>query len=170
MPPPLSAELTQRLSRLGERLGERGQRLLTVESCTGGWLAATLSAIPGSSRWFEGSLVTYSNRMKQALVQVPAAMLDQNGAVSEQVVSAMARGGLALGNVQYAIAISGIAGPEGGTSEKPVGTVWFAWSGPGRTLTECCHFQGDRQQIRWQAVLHAIDGLANVMGSPGCYC
>ncbi len=131
--------------------------LVTAESCTGGEIAARLTDVPGSSQWFDAGLVTYSNAAKQRLLSVPAAVLTEYGAVSEQTVRAMAEGALIHSDANMSIAVSGVAGPEGGTTTKPVGTVWFAWGFANQCVARCQHFSGDRISIRQQAVLYALN-------------
>lgn len=146
--------------RLGKLCLARGLRLATAESCTGGWVAQALTEIPGSSQWFDAGYVTYSNDAKQRMLGVPAETLRDFGAVSEETVEAMALGALREGEANLSVAISGIAGPDGGTALKPVGTVWFAWAKKGQVLnTALCQFDGDRQSIREQAVRRALLGL-----------
>ncbi|MGQ9830120.1 MAG: nicotinamide-nucleotide amidase [Thermochromatium sp.] len=155
-----SRELIQLAGRVGEWLQTRGWRLATAESCTGGWIAKTITDIPGSSDWFERGFVTYSNLAKQELLGVDAALLEEHGAVSAAVVRAMVEGALAHSHAEIALAVSGIAGPGGGSSTKPVGTVWFAWGQTGhRTVTHRTCFVGDREAIRAQAVRTALFGL-----------
>ncbi len=147
-------------ARLGEVLRERGQRLATAESCTGGWVAKACTDIAGSSGWFERGFVTYSNEAKRDMLGVPAQTLQDHGAVSRETVEAMARGALARSQADWAVAISGIAGPGGGTPGKPVGTVWLAWAGPGGWQeTRCERFSGDREAVRRQSVRAALSGL-----------
>jgi nicotinamide-nucleotide amidase len=155
-------ELQTLATRVARTLGTRGLRLATAESCTGGWIAKVLTDLAGSSDWFERGLVTYSNRAKQELLDVPAALLETHGAVSEAVVAAMARGLRARAGVEVTLAVSGIAGPGGGTPDKPVGTVWFAWDA-GTSRTECVRFIGDRDAVRRQAVAHALRGLLDTL-------
>lgn len=156
-------ELQTLATRVARTLGARHRRLATAESCTGGWIAKVLTDLAGSSDWFERGLVTYSNRAKQELLDVPAALLEAHGAVSEAVVAAMARGLRERTGVDVTLAVSGIAGPGGGTPDKPVGTVWFAWdAGPSRT--DCVQFAGDRDAVRRQAVAHALRGLLELLG------
>jgi len=158
---------------LGSALNERGWRVATAESCTGGGIAAAITEVPGSSGWFEYGLVTYANRAKQQLLGVPGATLASGGAVSEAVVAQMVRGALALSEADLAVAVSGVAGPDGGSAEKPVGTVWLAWgcrSDDGPVVrARCCHFPGDRAAVRAQTVLLALrelEGLAR-LETPG---
>ncbi len=154
-------ELAHRTARC---LGSRGLWLATAESCTGGWIAKALTDVAGSSGWFERGLVTYSNRAKQELLGVPAELLVAHGAVSEAVVAAMARGLRERAGVDVTLATSGIAGPDGGTPDKPVGTVCLAWD-DGTSRTEVVHFAGDREAVRRQAVAHALRGLLDVLGA-----
>ena len=146
------------------RLLAREQRLAVAESCTGGLLAAQLTARAGASRWFERGFVVYSNAAKQDLLGVKAATLEQHGAVSEAVVREMVEGALVRSNAQWAVAITGIAGPDGGTPDKPVGTVWIAWAGPG-ALERCQQhrFSGSRESVRQQAVQAALARLAALL-------
>ena len=141
-----------------------GWQLTTAESCTGGWVAKSCTDLAGSSDWFGTGFVTYSNAAKVALLGVADATLESSGAVSEPVVREMAEGALARTGADLAVAISGIAGPSGGTPDKPVGTVWFAWSrrsGAGRlTWTRLCQLDGDREQVRRQAVAIALAGVS----------
>ena len=141
------------------------KQLAVAESCTGGWLAKALTDIPGSSAWFERGLVTYSNAAKQDLLGVSATSLAEQGAVSEAVVREMARGVLANCPVDVAVAISGVAGPGGGTPDKPIGTVWFAWATrSGLEVAMCSHFDGDRVAVRRQSVQHALERLLELLG------
>lgn len=134
--------------------------MATAESCTGGWVAQAITAVPGSSAWFECGFVTYSNEAKQELLGVQAATLSTHGAVSEATVREMAAGALTRSRAEVACAISGIAGPSGGSAEKPVGTVCFAWAMVGRAVeTASLHFDGDRRAIRAQSVRAALQGL-----------
>jgi nicotinamide-nucleotide amidase len=149
-------------ARVGARLLERGERVATVESCTGGWIAKALTDVPGSSGWVEAGLVTYGNEAKQRLAGVRAASLDSGGAVSEAVVREMAAGALERTSAERSVAVSGIAGPGGGTPAKPVGTVWVAWArrGPEPTVrTRLLRLDGDREAIRRLTVLAALEGL-----------
>lgn len=146
--------------RVGALLRTNGQRLTTAESCTGGWVAQCLTAIAGSSEWFERGFVTYSNEAKQEMLGVPADTLNTRGAVSEATALAMATGALKQSHADWALAITGIAGPSGGLPGKPVGTVCFSWAGPdGQLSTETCHFTGNRGEIRAQSVAQALNGL-----------
>ncbi|WP_421866812.1 CinA family protein [Motiliproteus sp.] len=145
---------------LAQALLAKGWRAVTAESCTGGGVAHQLTTLAGSSGWLEGGFVTYSNAMKQRLLGVPEAVFIGPGAVSQECVEAMAEGALQHSDAQLSVAISGIAGPGGGTPDKPVGTVWFAWASTEGDLKSLCHcFNGDRQTVRDQAVVAAISGM-----------
>ncbi|MEK6807137.1 MAG: CinA family protein [Pseudomonadota bacterium] len=152
-------KITPDVERLAERLRLRGEKLATAESCTGGLVAKLLTDLPGSSDWFERGLITYSNAAKQDLLGVPAATLEMHGAVSRQTVEAMAAGLLARAPVQWALAITGIAGPSGGSSEKPVGLVWIACGGKAGVVAEQHRFAGDRGSVREQAAAAALNLL-----------
>lgn len=144
----------------GALLRGNGQRLATAESCTGGWVAMCLTAIAGSSDWFERGFVTYSNDAKREMLGVDAGTLAAHGAVSEATALAMAAGALHHSRADWALAVTGIAGPTGGSPEKPVGTVCFAWAGPdGRLDAETRRFAGERADVRAQSVAHALRGL-----------
>ncbi len=152
----------ERLAReLGERLAERGWRVATAESCTGGWIAQAITAIAGSSGWFEAGLVTYSNDAKVALLGVDAMTIARHGAVSEATAAAMAGGALAATGADLAVAVTGVAGPDGGTAAKPVGMVCFGYARAGAAATaETCHFDGDRRAVRAATVAHALRELS----------
>jgi nicotinamide-nucleotide amidase len=162
-------EELHRLARtLGDKLAAAGWRLVTAESCTGGWIAKTITDIPGSSRWLEGGFVTYSNQAKQDLLAVRSDTLATHGAVSDAVVREMASGALSRSRVQVAVAVSGIAGPGGGSSDKPVGTVWLAWAIAGQAQISACRlFHGDREAVRRQAVAEALKGLIDLVPGDG---
>lgn len=161
--PPSDAELRHLAERLGACMTAAGLRLTLAESCTGGWVAKVVTDIGGSSRWFDRGFVTYTNESKQQLLAVPEATIATQGAVSAATVAAMAHGALAQSGAQLSCAISGIAGPGGGTPDKPVGLVWFAWgSRDGAIHTEQQIFAGDREAVRRQAVAHALRGLLDV--------
>ena len=158
------SELTDLSEKLGKLLFDQDKQLAVAESCTGGWLAKSLTDIAGSSAWFERGLVTYSNAAKQDLLGVSAATLTQHGAVSEAVVREMALGVLANGPADVAVAISGVAGPGGGTPDKPVGTVWFAWATrSGLIVAMCRQFDGDRAAVRQQSVRYALVRLLELL-------
>ena len=162
-PIPSDHELLQLAEQLGQRLVARQLYLATAESCTGGWVAKVITDIVGSSAWFERGFVTYTNESKQQMLGVEAATIHEHGAVSEQTVTAMASGALVHSQAQYSLAITGIAGPAGGTPFKPVGTVWFAWAcRQGEAITVEAQqqiFSGERDAIRRQAVAHALAQL-----------
>lgn len=147
------------VASVAARLLTRREWLAVAESCTGGLIAAACTDLAGSSRWFERGLSTYSNRAKHELLGVSESLLASFGAVSEPCVRAMAEGLLARAPVQHTVAVSGIAGPSGGTVEKPVGTVWIAWGGHLGVRTQMFVFAGDRQAVRAQAVAAALSGL-----------
>jgi nicotinamide-nucleotide amidase len=152
--------------QVGAALRERGLTLAAAESCTGGWLCQAVTAVPGSSAWFDRGFVTYTNAAKQELLGVPAEALDAHGAVSEPTVRAMAEGVLRHSAADCAVAISGIAGPGGATPGKPVGTVWLAWQTRGAgTLARREQFDGDRQAVRRQAVAAALRGVLALCGA-----
>ncbi|MBX2807237.1 MAG: CinA family protein [Cellvibrionaceae bacterium] len=151
--------LISRVGLLAAQLKQRQWRLTTAESCTGGGLAYALTECPGSSSWFEQGFITYSNLAKQRQLAVDPTVLAAQGAVSSAVVDAMAIGALHKAAADIAVAVSGIAGPGGGTVDKPVGTVWLAWATAGECTHRCCHFLGDRQSVRAQAVDKALSGL-----------
>ncbi|PHQ17170.1 CinA family protein [Marinobacter profundi] len=151
------------LAAAGERLGElltaRNLTIATAESCTGGWVAKVLTDRAGSSGYVVAGLVTYSNEAKRRLLGVGADTLQQFGAVSEPVVRQMVAGALQATDADVAVAISGIAGPGGGSDAKPVGTVWFAWGSRQDIRASICHFDGDRDAVRRQAVLYVLQGV-----------
>ena len=154
------------LSRLvGEHLAARGWRLATAESCTGGWVAEVVTATAGSSGWFDSGFITYSNDAKCALLGVSPMTLARHGAVSEATVSEMAAGALARSRADLAVAVSGVAGPGGGSAAKPVGTVCLAWARRGApTATTTVHLAGDRAAVRRQTVLLALQGVLERCG------
>ena len=145
--------------QVGAALKARGLRLVTAESCTGGWVSMALTAVAGSSDWFERGYVTYSNVAKQDDLGVQEETLRRHGAVSEETAREMAAGALKRGGAQVALAITGIAGPTGGSPAKPVGTVCFAWAHGSKISSETRRFDGDRESVRRQSVLHALKGL-----------
>lgn len=145
---------------VGALLLANGEWLATAESCTGGWVGQCATAIAGSSRWFDRGFVTYSNAAKIESLGVSAETLDAQGAVSEATAAAMALGALRRSRADWALAITGVAGPGGGSPGRPVGIVCFAWAGPqGRVETETCRFAGDRAAVRAQSVAHALEGV-----------
>lgn len=157
--------ITDLAARLGAALKVRKASLAAAESCTGGGIAEAVTRIAGSSAWFERGWVTYSNKAKAVELGVPPEVIRAGGAVSEAVVVAMASGARARAGTDWAVAVSGVAGPEGGTDEKPVGTVWLAWAGRDAVTTECHVFPGDRAAVRRQTVEKALAGLLERIGS-----
>lgn len=165
---PTQAELEALAARVGVALGARGQMLATAESCTGGWAAQCLTAIAGSSEWFERGFVTYSNAAKQELLGVDAETLALHGAVSEATAAAMAAGALAHSHADWSLAITGVAGPGGGSADKPVGLVCFAWAGgEGILRVSTRRFAGGRAAVRGQAAAYALAGLLDALGCNG---
>ena len=151
--------MTDPRRELAEKLQKSGWMMVTAESCTGGLIAGACTDLPGSSNWFERGFVTYSNAAKTDLLGVDAALIATHGAVSEPVARAMAEGALRHAPAQVSVAVTGVAGPTGGSADKPVGTVWFGWCVNGVTTTECRHFDGDRAAVRQATVAHALAGL-----------
>jgi nicotinamide-nucleotide amidase len=158
-------ELESLARSCGEALKRRGSVLASAESCTGGWLSAAITSIPGSSEWFDRGFVTYSNAAKQDMLGVGQDTLERFGAVSEQVACEMVAGALARSRAGVALAITGIAGPGGGSAAKPVGTVCFAWALAGQAVrTTTRHFSGDRTAVRRQSVEFALQTLLETLG------
>lgn len=154
------SELLARAEQVGERLEALGLMLATAESCTGGWLSKVVTDVAGSSGWFERGFVTYSDDAKREMLGVSAKTLDAHGAVSKAVAVEMARGAVAHRRAKVSVAVTGIAGPGGGTADKPVGTVWLAWYRSGGHLaTYHATFGGDREAVRRETVCKALDGL-----------
>jgi nicotinamide-nucleotide amidase len=153
-------KITALAGEVGAALKGRGLMVTTAESCTGGGIAEAITAIPGSSAWFDCAFVTYSYEAKTAMLGVHRDTLLDFGAVSEETAREMADGAIARSRAQVAVAVTGIAGPDGGMPDKPVGTVWFAWKFPKKpVITEVCHFPGDRITVRKQTILYALDKL-----------
>ena len=148
------------LNHIAAQLQARGWMLATAESCTGGMVAAACTDLAGSSQWFERGFVSYSNAAKTELLGVPAGLIAAHGAVSQPVVRAMAEGALAHSHAQVSLAVTGVAGPSGGSADKPVGTVWFGWCVAGQTHSEVRHFAGDRAAVRRATLQHALARLA----------
>jgi len=144
---------------ISTRLLARGQMLATAESCTGGMIAAACTDLAGSSQWFERGFVTYSNAAKTELLGVHAALIAQHGAVSEPVARAMAEGAIDRSHAQVSVAVTGVAGPSGGSADKPVGTVWLAWADGEQCYSQRYQFGGDRLAVRKQSVIMALRGL-----------
>lgn len=156
----INRELARKVAAIAQGMLANGLWLATAESCTGGLIAAACTALPGSSRWFERGFVTYSNEAKQQMLGVPAGIIEQFGAVSSETVMAMAFGALAHSNADIAISVSGIAGPDGGTEAKPVGTVWFGLARKGVDVeARVMHFRGERAAVREQALEFALQWL-----------
>jgi nicotinamide-nucleotide amidase len=145
--------------KVGDELKHARAMLVTAESCTGGWVAQAVTSVAGSSAWFERGFVTYSNAAKQELLGVSKKTLEDHGAVSEQAALEMAQGALARSKGTVALAVTGVAGPGGGSREKPVGMVCFAWATGRGTRAETRHFSGDRESVRRQSVIHALEGV-----------
>ena len=153
------ADTSSLVEQLAAQLLRRQWMLATAESCTGGLIAGACTDLSGSSNWFERGFVTYSNAAKSDLLGVDAQLIAQHGAVSEPVARAMAEGALRHSAAQLAVAVTGVAGPTGGTADKPVGQVWFAFALPGRVLSEQMNFAGDRAAVRAATVRHALQRL-----------
>lgn len=153
-------------AQLAERLQERGWMLATAESCTGGMIAAACTDLSGSSNWFERGFVTYSNAAKTELLGVDERLVAQHGAVSEVVARAMAFGAVRHSRAQVGVAVTGVAGPTGGSADKPVGTVWFGFQVDGRLTSETRRFDGDRAAVRTATVRHALERLLQLMAQP----
>lgn len=151
----------QLVEQLAQQLINKKIMVATAESCTGGGIATAFTDLAGSSAWFDAGFVTYSNQAKMRMLNVQESTLIAHGAVSEPVVREMVMGAVRNSQAQLAVSVSGIAGPGGGSEEKPVGTVWFAWGNEDKQIAERCVFTGNRQQVREQAVRHAIQGLLN---------
>lgn len=152
----LAPELIELADSLAIALRQRGWKMATAESCTGGLIAATCTGLSGSSDWLDRGFVTYSNAAKCAQLGVPESLIAAHGAVSEPVAQAMAVGALQQSLAQVSVAVTGVAGPAGGSAEKPVGTVWFGWATPARVFTHKVVFPGDRDAVRYAAVRHAL--------------
>ena len=155
--------VTRLAAELGRQLLARGARVSTAESCTGGGIAEAITRISGSSSWFEAGYVTYSNAQKSKQLGVPEPLFASVGAVSREVVEAMVRGAQAQSSARYAVAVSGVAGPDGGSPEKPVGTVWLAWGDGERLFSVRRQFAGDRAEVRRQTVQAALEGLLRLV-------
>ena len=162
----MDAELYELSGRVGDALKARNLMMAAAESCTGGWIGQAITMVPGSSKWFDRAFVTYTNEAKQEMLGVSAETLNEFGAVSEQTVREMVAGALARSRANIAVAVSGIAGPDGGSRKKPVGTVLLAWGEKGGGIkAQAVHFQGDRDAVRRQTVIAALEGvLARIAG------
>lgn len=152
-------------ARVGARLREKGALLVTAESCTGGWVAQSITAIAGSSEWFERGFVAYSNAAKEELLGVKRETLDRHGAVSEETARELARGALQHSKGTLSVAVTGIAGPTGGTAAKPVGLVCLAWATRSGVRSESMRFSGDREAVRRQSVARALQGVLEELDS-----
>ncbi len=167
----MSAEITDasliaQARAVSEALLARGQTMVTAESCTGGWIAKVLTDIAGSSAWFECGVVAYSYEAKEALLGVSPQTLERTGAVSQETVVEMVSGALARYGASVAVAVTGVAGPSGGTNDKPVGTVWIGWKRRGGyARAQLFHFDGDRESVRRQTVAAALDGARRILTS-----
>ncbi|MCE5234011.1 MAG: CinA family protein [Mizugakiibacter sp.] len=161
---PSDAELHALAQVVAEALTLRSQTMVAAESCTGGWIAKTLTDLPGSSNWFECGVVAYSYEAKEALLGVNPHTLEHAGAVSQETAVEMVSGALARFGAAVAVAVTGIAGPSGGTDDKPVGTVWIAWKRRGGyARAELFHFDGDREAVRRQTVAQALAGVRKIL-------
>ena len=158
-PHPSAAPVAELCLQLAEELLRSGSKLATAESCTGGLIAAACTELSGSSAWFERGFVTYSNEAKIESLGVDAPLVLRHGAVSEEVARAMVQGAIVHSRAQVAVAVTGVAGPTGGSLDKPVGTVWFGWSVGGQVQTRMRHFAGDRAAVRAATVRHALQHL-----------
>ncbi len=157
---PTDFDLDQLSTQLGERLRAARDHVVTAESCTGGWIAKAMTGVAGSSDWFDSGMVVYSYEAKQALLGVSPQTLESHGAVSRETVIEMVSGALVRSGASVAVAVTGIAGPGGGSEDKPVGTVWIGWKRRGGyTRAELFHFEGDREAVRRQTVGAALRGL-----------
>jgi nicotinamide-nucleotide amidase len=158
------AELFQLAEQVGQLLKQKGWMLATAESCTGGWVGQVITAVPGSSAWYERGFITYTNSAKQEMLGVSEQTLDAMGAVSEETVREMAQGALRYSRAQISVSLSGIAGPGGGTPKKPLGTVCIGWAtGDGDLSSTTCRLGGDREEIRSRAVAAALRGLIELL-------
>ena len=166
LPALINQALETNLTQLSTALLARGWMLATAESCTGGMISAACTDLAGSSQWFERGFVTYSNEAKTDLLGVPAGLIATHGAVSEPVARAMALGAVAHSRAQVAVAVTGIAGPTGGTADKPVGTVWFGWNVNGNITTATRRFDGDRAAVRQQTLAWACARLNALLQTP----
>ena len=152
-------------AELGEQLAQREVQVTTAESCTGGAVAGAITAVAGSSAWFDGGFVTYSNSAKERLLNVPAELIRDHGVVSEPVARAMVAGACGVMEADYGLAISGIAGPSGGSSAKPVGRVCIAWGSPTHIIARTFQFDGDRDAVREASVVSALEALLSHLKS-----
>ena len=166
VPVPTDADLYALAEQVAAAAQQRRLMLVTAESCTGGWIAKALTDLPGSSAWFDAGVVTYSYGAKEALLGVNPRTLERTGAVSEETALEMVSGALARFGAGMAVAVTGIAGPTGGTPDKPVGTVWIGWKRRGGyARAEMFHFDGDREAVRRQTVGAALEGVRRILTS-----
>jgi len=161
----MTADLRSLAQALGERLRAKRALLVTAESCTGGWVAQAVTAIAGSSEWFERGFIVYSNAAKEELLGVSRQTLEAHGAASEQTACELACGALERSRGTIALAVTGVAGPSGGSAAKPVGFVCFAWASAGRVKSEHRRFSGDREAVRRQSVARALEGVLEMLDS-----
>lgn len=162
----MEKHFTDLVQRIGKQLQENKLFLVTAESCTGGQIAQILTSLSGCSKWFDRGYVTYSNKAKMEMLAIKPELIQQFGAVSQQTSEAMAMGALHTSQADVALSVTGIAGPDGGTPEKPVGLVWFAWVGKHFALkSDSQHFKGNREQIRTQASQHALEVLLELISA-----
>lgn len=162
----LAPGLLASIANLAKFLEENGWHMATAESCTGGMIAATCTDLAGSSNWFDCGFVTYSNEAKTDMLGVDAELICRYGAVSDEVARAMAQGALTHSRAQVAVAVTGVAGPSGGSAEKPVGTVWLAWATPAGLVSAMRRFDGDRAAVRQATVAHALEHLGALLAEP----
>lgn len=155
--------ILQLVEQLADRAVQQNVILSTAESCTGGGIATAMTALAGSSAWFDAGFVTYSNEAKSRMLNVPLAVIEAHGAVSQPVVEAMTAGAIANSQAQLSVAVSGVAGPGGGTEKKPVGTVWIAWRSGSESVAQRYQFAGDRDSVRLQTVEQALSGLVKLL-------
>ncbi|PCJ23191.1 MAG: damage-inducible protein CinA [SAR86 cluster bacterium] len=157
----LSRKIPELVSQLADKLLRNKLIISTAESCTGGWISQSLTAVAGSSKWFDSGFVTYSNAAKQRLLNVPESIFstDGVGAVSKEAVIAMADGAINNSSANVSVAVSGVAGPDGGTLDKPVGIVWIAWQWQDKNMAKCFRFSGDREAVRLATVIAALEGV-----------
>lgn len=157
--------MTELVTKVGEALVAKQAMIVTAESCTGGMIAEALTSIAGSTAWFDRAYITYSYESKNEMLGVNQNTIIKKGAVSQECVTEMAIGALQQSHAKVSVACSGIAGPGGGSPDKPVGTVWLAWAmqGQEKVISECFHFNGDRQQVRQQATVEALQGVLRLI-------
>ena len=163
MPSPNTLSTPEYVGQIADSLQKKQWMLTTAESCTGGLISAACTDLAGSSAWFERGFVTYSNDAKTEMLGIEAALIARHGAVSEEVVRAMVQGALRHAHAQVAVAVTGVAGPSGGSAAKPVGTVWFGWGTPAGVVSEIRRFAGDRAAVRAATVQHALQRLAALL-------